>query len=132
MAITRTGGGWFSITRICTVLVCERSSVSSDEVEVVGRVARRVDGRDVQGLEVVERVLDLRPARDGEAEPAEEVDQLLGRLRQRVAMAELRDGAAGAGDVDAAGDGRWGDRRGLRADSQAASSAVLTALNRWP
>ena len=96
MAMTRTGGGWRSMTRICTVLVWLRSMRAVGQVEVVERVARRVRRRDVQGLEVVADVLDLGPARHGEAEPAEEVDQLVGRLGQGMAVAEPGpDGRAG-------------------------------------
>src|SRR3712207_8780105 len=47
-------------------------------------------GGDIQGVEVVMDVLDLGPARHGEPEPTEQVDQLVGRLRQRVAMADPR------------------------------------------
>ena len=88
----RTGGGVFSITRICTVLVWLRSSSGSSwcrfraawQVEVVQRVAGRMCGRDVEGLEVVPLVLDLRPVGHGEAEPAHDVLQFLDRLRDRV------------------------------------------------
>src|SRR5690606_6590251 len=58
-------------------------------------------------LEVVEDVLHLRPARDAEPEPAEQVDQLVGGLGERVPVAEPRAGRPRAGDVDA-GDGGLG------------------------
>ena len=79
---------------------------AAGQVEVVERVARRVGGRDVQGLEVVASVLDLRPPGDGEPEPAEEVHQLVGRLGQGVPMAELRPRPARQGHVQPAGAGR--------------------------
>ena len=47
-------------------------------------------------------VLNLRAPGHGEPEPAEEVDQLIGGLRQRMAMTELGDDA-GKRDVDGAG-----------------------------
>ena len=75
------------------------------QVEVVERVARRVRRRDVQGVEVVADVLDLRPPRHGEPEPAEDVDQLVGRLGQRVPVAEPGP-RAGQGQVERVGRGR--------------------------
>ena len=104
----RTGGGVFSITRICTVLVWLRSKAATGgrpvdvgspparpvvalmdvQVEVFQRIAGRVLGRDVQGLEVVPLVLDLRPLGHGEPQPAHDLLQLLDRLRDRVQMAQ--------------------------------------------
>ena len=60
---------------------------------------------DVERVEVVMDVLDLRAARDGEAEPAEEVDQLVGGLGQRMAMAQPGPDA-GKRDVEIAAGGR--------------------------
>ena len=45
---------------------------------------------DVQGLEIVPGVFDLRPVGHGEAQPAHDVLQLLDRLRDRVQMAQPR------------------------------------------
>ena len=89
-----------SITRIWTVLVWLRSiEPPGIEVEVVQRVAGRVGRRDVEGVEVVPNVLDLRAAGHGEAEPAEEVDQLLGRLGQGVPTPQSGT-MAGEGHID--------------------------------
>ena len=78
----RTGGGVFSITRICTVLVWLRKqeqrsagsaagssaarclagrSCGRREIEILQRIAGRMLRRDVQGLEVVPGVFHLRP-----------------------------------------------------------------------
>ena len=68
----RTGGGVFSITRICTVLVWLRSSSGCAgcaiapavaKIEVLQRIAGRVRGRNVKRLEVVPLVFDLRARR---------------------------------------------------------------------
>ena len=85
------------------------------------------DERDVQGLEVVPDVLDLRPPRHGEAEPAEEVDQLVGRLGQRVAMAELGP-VAGQGDVDRVDAPIVGRSTRALAASKAASMRLLRGV----
>ena len=85
------------MTRICTGLVWLRSMkgraadwpsrfLRCGQVEVVERIAGRVARRDVQGVEVVIGVLDFRPARHGEAEPPEQVDQLVGGLRERMTV----------------------------------------------
>ena len=47
-------------------------------------------GRDVQGLEVVPLVFDLRTVGHGESEPAHDLFQFLDRLRDRMEMAERR------------------------------------------
>ena len=69
------------------------------EVEVVERVAGGVALGDVEGNEVVELVLEFRPAGDVEAHAAEQVGQLVDGPQDRVQAA---DGgrAAGLGDVD--------------------------------
>ena len=41
-----------------------------------------------EGIEIVMDVLDLGPARHGEAEPAEQVDQFVGGLGQRMTVAQ--------------------------------------------
>ncbi len=50
-------------------------------------LAGRVLGRDVEGGEVVEVVLDVRPLGDGEAHLAEDGDDLVHRLADRVQLA---------------------------------------------
>ena len=84
--IIRTGGGIFSITRTCTVLVWLRSSKpcesaagcaggrrSRGKIKIFQRVAGRVFRRDVQGLEIVPLVFHLRPVGHGEPQPAHDV-----------------------------------------------------------
>ncbi len=87
-------------------------------------------GGNVECVEIVIDVLDFGSARDGETEPAEQVDQLVGGLGQGMAVPEPGPDAR-QGDVEA------GRRRAAPLDarpgrSQAASSAVLAALNCWP
>ena len=69
------------------------------QVEIVERIAGRVVRRDVECVEIVVDVFDFRAARDRKAEAAEEVDQLVGGLRERMAVSQP--GAdARQGDVD--------------------------------
>ena len=98
----RTGGGCFSITRICTVLVWLRSSSGvaapvrrspspappRDQIKILQRIAGRMLERDVERLEVVPLVFDLRPLGRREAEPAHDVLQLFDRLRDRMQPAD--------------------------------------------
>ena len=83
---TRTGGGDASSVRICTGEVWVRSSSRPDgspvgrrrvEVERVVHVHRRMVGREVEREEVVPLGLDLGPGGDGEAELAEDPDDLV-------------------------------------------------------
>ena len=100
----RTGGGVLSITRICTVLVWLRSKQRRVRRradagrqwsrrrpgKILERIAGRMRPRDVERLEVVPLVLDLRALDGREAEPAHDVLHLLDRLRDRVQMAEAQ------------------------------------------
>ena len=103
----RTGGGVFSITRICTVLVWLRSSSTGSPVlpAAGGRADRnfqRVPGRmlrrNVERLEVVPLVFDLGPVGHGEAQPAHDVFELVDRLRDRMQMPEPRPARRAAWD----------------------------------
>ena len=106
----RTGGGCFSMVRICTGEVCVRSSRRSragllllpgDEQRVL-RVARRMVRRKVERLEVVVVGLDLGAFADGVAHRLEDGDDLVHHAQHRMLDA---DGAldAGKGDVEALG-----------------------------
>ena len=55
--------------------------------------------RNVEGLEIVPLVLDLRPVGGREAEAAHDVLQLFDRLRDRVQPTKA-EGLAGDGDVE--------------------------------
>ena len=129
MAMTRTGGGCDSITRICTVLVWLRSMVRR-QIEVVQRVARGMGRGDVQGVEVMPGVLDFGAAGHAEAEAAEEVDQLVGRSGSGDGDVPAWDGS-GKRDIDRLG-GHVEPFEPRFGRLERASSPCLTALNRWP
>ena len=57
-------------------------------------------GRDIERVEIVIHILHFRAPRDGEAEPPEEVDQLVGGLGQGMAVTQAGTDA-GQGDVEA-------------------------------
>ena len=78
------------------------------KIKIIDRIAGRVGRRDIQGLEVVIDVLDLGPACDREAEPTEDIDQLVGRLGQRVTMPEPGSGRTGEGQIKGIALGRSG------------------------
>ena len=91
----RIGGFCASIVRICTGEVWVRStsrvpSGRSRQVEGVVLLAGRVLGRDVEGGEVVEIVLDMRPFGDRKAHLAKDRDDLVDRLADRVDAAGRR------------------------------------------
>ena len=90
---TRTGGGDSSSVRICTGEVWVRSSSRPPgspvgrrrvDVERVVHVHRRMVGREVEREEVVPLGLDLGPDGDGEAEPPEDLDDLVDDAGDRV------------------------------------------------
>ena len=95
MALVAAVTAWFDSE---PVEVCD--GPEAGEIEVVERVASRVGGRNVECVEIVIDVLDLRSPRHGETEPAEQVDQLIGGLSQGMAMAEPGSNP-GQGDVEA-------------------------------
>jgi hypothetical protein len=68
------------------------------EVESVLHLPRRMLGRDVERLEIVPVVLDVRAFGDREAHVGEDRDDLLGDLRDRVDPS-LRPLAGGQGDI---------------------------------
>ena len=94
---TRTGGGDSIRVRICTGEVWVRSSRRPPgspstggrvEVEGVVHVHRRMIGREVEREEVVPVGLDLGPDRDGEADAAEDLDDLVHHPGDRVLRAD--------------------------------------------
>ncbi len=92
----RMGGFCASIVRICTGLVCVRStrrdpSAFGVEVERVVLLPRRMLGRNVELGEVEIVRLDVRPFGDGEAHVGEDLDALV------VDLADGMDAAVGDG-----------------------------------
>ena len=90
----RSGGFCASIVRICTGEVWVRStrrepSGPRRQIERVVLLARRVLGRDVERGEIVEILLDMRPLGDDEPHLAEDRDDLVDRLADRVDAAGL-------------------------------------------
>jgi hypothetical protein len=75
--------------RTCTPEVCVRSR-RRREVEGVVHRARRMVRREVQRLEVVEVVLDLRAVGELVAQAREDVGDALERLRDRMLRAQAR------------------------------------------
>ena len=73
----RTGGRCAFMVRICTGEVCVRSSVSAATWKRVLHVARGMIVGEVQRREVVVVRLDLGPLRHREAEPLEDLDDLV-------------------------------------------------------
>ena len=85
----RNGGLPASMVRICTGLVWVRSSSGRPsplglQVEGVEHLPGRMLGRDVERLEIVPVVLDVRAFGHGEAHVGEDRDDLLGGLADRV------------------------------------------------
>ena len=77
------------MVRICTGEVWVRSSsgvpsCSASQIEGVVHLPRRMLGRDVERVEVVQVVLDVRALGDGEAHVAEDRDDLLDGLADRM------------------------------------------------
>ena len=89
----RIGGFWLSMVRICTGLVCVRSTLTrivvavargAFHVEGVVLLARGMLGRDVELGEVVVVGLDVRPLGDGKAHVAENLGDLVEHLADRM------------------------------------------------
>jgi hypothetical protein len=102
--ITRIGGLTLFMVRICTGLVCVRSTLggapASPQVERVHHLPRGMLGRDVERGEVVPVVLDVRPLGDRETHLAEDRGQLVDGLADRV-HAAIGQRARRQRDVDA-------------------------------
>ena len=96
----RTGGGCFSITRICTDEVCvRRSNLDSPirflfrfvlQVKRVLRIAGRMIGGSVQRVEAMIFVLDFRAIGDDKTNLAKAAHDVLGDLRERMEPAQAR------------------------------------------
>ena len=84
----RTGGCIFSIVRTCTGDVCVRRSIFSRDVERVARIACRMAGGNIQGVEVVVGAFDFRTILDGVAHRDEDVFDLFADDRQRMAVSD--------------------------------------------
>ena len=96
------------------------------EVERVLHVARRVIGRQVEGLEVVVVRLDLRPLRHREAQAREHGDDLVAHLGERMharRAAGRRPGRVRSGRSRA----RWWRRSRSRASARRASSRASSS-----
>ena len=89
------------MVRTCTGEVWVRSTSGAPsgllrQIEGVVHLARRMVRRDVEGGEIVEVVLDVRPFGDGEAHLAEDGDDLVDGLADRMdAALGFRAAAAG-------------------------------------
>ena len=122
------------MVRICTGEVWVRStwrlpSRRSRQIEGVLLLPRRMLGRDVERGEIVEIVLDVGPFGDGEAHLAEDRDELVDGLADRM------DAALGLGphrqrDVDPlAGEPRARAPRRRAAPAAASSAASISSLS---
>ena len=102
----RIGGFFASMVRICTGLVCVRStgrvpSGPSREIERVVLLPRRMLGRNVERGEVVEVGLDVRTFGDREAHVGEDLGDLVDDLADRMDAA-LGQRASRTGSVTSA------------------------------
>ena len=85
-------------------------------------------GGDVEGVEIVVDILDLRPARNAEAEPAEQVDQFVGCLSEGMTMPEAGCNSR-QGDINPSR-GYSATLQSRPGGARAASRDCLTPLNR--
>jgi hypothetical protein len=132
-AIMRSGGLCEFMKRTCTPEVCVRSR-RRREVEGVVHRARRMVRREVQRLEVVEVVLDLRAVGELVAQAREDVGDALERFRDRMLRAEAR-AAARQADVDALGGQAQRQRQFFQrclARGERMATASLATLTRSP
>ena len=107
-----------------------RAPLRDVEVERVVHVHRRMIGREVERAEVVPLGLDFRPGDPGEAQPVEDLDDLLDHLGDRMLAADPA-GPPRHGEIQA----RAGLRLGLgleRLAPPARMAASSSRLSRWP
>ena len=130
----RIGGFWLSMVRICTGLVCVRSTLTRCcrrlagclHVEGVVLLPRGMLGRDVELGEVVVVGLDVRALGDGKAHVAEDLGHLVEHLADGMDASVLQGAEAhGQRDVGLLA-GETGRERPRSSSALRASSASLT------